>query len=141
MFSQEGLPIVPCNRASAVMEAEMRMYAARKRSMIGYSIVSATIVACVLWIQFPYTAAALFVGVMCGIANALLSMWSNERLLDHRSVASFVFGSVLRIGVFGIVSVEFGMHGPAWTIGVYFIGFFTPLGWYALNAARTFPAI
>jgi hypothetical protein len=109
--------------------------------MMGCSIVSATIAASVLWIQSPYAAVALFVGVVCGIANALLSMWGNERLLDHRSVASFVFGSVLRIGVFGIVSVEFGMHGPAWTIGVYFIGFFTPLGLYALNAARAFPAI
>ena len=60
-------------------------------------------------------------------------MRGNERLLDHRSVASFVLGSVLRIGVFGIVPVEFGIHGPWWTIGNYFIGFFTPLSLYALE--------
>ena len=75
-------------------------------------------------------------GSLCGILNALLSMRSNERLVEHRFVALFVISSVLRIVVFGIVPVEFALHGPWWTIGTYFLGFFVPLAVYALSAAR-----
>lgn len=69
--------------------------------------------------------------------NALLSMRANERLLDHRSVSSFVTTAVLRIGVFGTLPVEFALHGPWWTMGVYFLGFFLPLGLYAGTVNRT----
>ena len=85
----------------------------------------------------PVAAAAEVFGTVCGVLNALLSMRSNERLGDHRSVAAFVLSSVLRIGVFGIVPVAFALHGPWWTMATYFTGFFTPLGVYALIAART----
>ena len=71
-------------------------------------------------------------GTVCGLLNALLSMRGSERLLQHRSVAAFVFSSVLRIAVFGIVPVAFALHGPWWTMATYFIGFFTPLIVYVL---------
>ena len=134
---EEGSAFLSVNPKTAVLEAGMRAYAARKRSMVLRSVVLAVITALLVGVKSPYAAVALFFGVMCGIANALLSMHGNERLLDHRSVASFVLGSVLRIGVFGIVPVEFGIHGPWWTIGICFIGFFTPLALYALDTART----
>jgi hypothetical protein len=85
----------------------------------------------------PVAAAAEVFGTVCGILNALLSMRSNERLGDHRAVAAFVLSSVLRIALFGIVPVAFALHGPGWTMVTYFTGFFTPLGVYALLAART----
>jgi len=85
----------------------------------------------------PVAAAAEVFGTVCGLLNALLSMRSNERLGDHRSVGTFVFSSVLRIGVFGIVPVAFALHGPWWTMATYFIGFFTPLAAYAILAAGT----
>jgi F0F1-type ATP synthase assembly protein I len=122
---------------SAASEADMHSYQVRKRSMVVRSTILAVVASCTLAVWSPYAAVALFTGAMCGVLNALLSMYGNERLLDHRSIASFVFGSVLRIGIFGIVPVEFGLHGPWWTIGVCFIGFFTPLSLYALEYART----
>ncbi len=76
------------------------------------------------------------VGTGCGLANALLTMRGNERLIDHRSVSAFVFSSTLRIAVFGIVPVEFAQHGPWWTMATYFVGFFTPLALYVAIVAR-----
>jgi hypothetical protein len=61
-------------------------------------------------------------------------MRGNERLLDHRSIPTFVISSILRIAVFGIVPVEFALHGPLWTMAAYFAGFFTPLVLYAAIA-------
>ena len=135
--SQEGLAVPNLNPGSAISEAELRAYSIRKRSMVVGSIVLAAVAALVIATRSQIAAVALVTGALCGITNALLSMRGNERLLDHRSVGSFVFGSVLRIGVFGIVPVEFGLHAPAWTMGVYFVGFFMPLGLYAVNFART----
>jgi len=134
---EEDSAFLSANRSLGAFEIGMRAYADRKRSMALRSAVLAFIAACILAMKSPYAAVALFVGVMCGVMNALLSMRGNERLLDHRSVASFVLGSVLRVGVFGILPVEFGIRGPWWTIGIYFIGFFTPLSLYALDTART----
>lgn len=134
---EEDSDFPSANRGIGALEIGLRAYADRKRSMALKSIVLAFVAACVLAMRSPYAAVALFVGVICGVMNALLSMRGNERLLDHRSVASFVFGSVLRVGVFGILSVEFGIRGPWWTIGMYFMGFFTPLSLYAFDTART----
>jgi hypothetical protein len=82
-------------------------------------------------------ALALAVGALCGIVNALVTMRSNERLIDHRSATLFVLSSVLRVFVFGILPVGFVLHGPWWGLATYFAGFFTPLALFALSAART----
>ncbi len=79
---------------------------------------------------------ALVAGAVCGVANALLSMFGNERLADQRSVPIFAISSILRLCVFAIVPVEFALHGPPWTMAVYFIGFFTPLALYAFLVGR-----
>ncbi len=105
--------------------------------MVIWSAVVAFVVSILFWGWSPIAAVAWSFGVACGVLNALLAMRGGERLLDQRSVAAFVFGSVLRIGVFGVVSVEFALHGPAWTMGIYFAGFFTPLGLYASAYARS----
>ena len=133
---REGSAFPGGKLVGASSDAGMRAYIARNRSMASRSVALAFVLACILAIKSPYAAAALFVGVLCGVTNALLSMRGNERLLDHRNVAAFVFGSVLRVGVFGIVPVEFAIRGPWWTIGTYFIGFFMPLSLYASETAR-----
>jgi len=84
----------------------------------------------------PIAAIAEVFGTCCGILNALLSMRGNERLAQHRRVGAFVLSSVLRIAVFGIVPVEFALHGPWWTMATYFFGFFTPLAAYAVIVSR-----
>ncbi len=123
-------------KEAAVPEDLLRAYFHRKRPMAVWSIVFAVLAGLVVATKSPIAGVALVFGTGCGIANALLSMRGNERLVDHRSVASFVFSSILRIGVFGIVPVEFALHGPGWTMAAYFIGFFTPLALYTVLVAR-----
>jgi len=106
--------------------------------MAVWSITFAALAGAVLATRSPVAAGALVFGTGCGLANAFLLMRGNERLADHRNPAVFVISSILRIGVFGIVPVEFALHGPAWSIGAYFLGFFTPLGLYAVLVARSF---
>jgi hypothetical protein len=98
--------------------------------MTVWSVVFAVLVGLVVATKSPLGAIALVFGTGCGLANAFLTMRGNERLLDHKSVSTFVISSILRIAVFGIVPVEFALHGPLWTMAAYFIGFFTPFALY-----------
>ncbi len=114
----------------------MRAYIVRRRSMVGWSLLLGTGAGVAVWAFSPIGAVSLVAGTLCGLANALLVMRGNERLLDHGSVSTFVFSSVLRIFVFGIVPVEFCLHGPWWTMATYFGGFFSPLALYAVLVGR-----
>ncbi len=105
--------------------------------MAAWSALFAASVGLALAAYSPLAAVALVCGTCCGLANALLSMRGNERLVEHRSVSSFVSSSILRIAVFGIVPVEFALHGPAWSMAAYFLGFFTPLALYAVIVGRS----
>ncbi len=85
-----------------------------------------------LWYQ--WFAVALAVGGVAGVGNALLSMAGNERLLERRSIPVFVISSFLRLGLFGIVPVVLALRvSSLWTLGCYFIGFFTPLALFGLG--------
>ena len=124
------------NTSGAAAGVAMRAYQAEKRSMVVWSLILAVPLSLVVAAGSVLAAVALGAGVLCGIGNSLLSMRANERLVDHRSVATFVLSSVLRIFVFGIVPVGFALHGPWSTLAAYFIGFFTPLVLYAFRVAR-----
>jgi hypothetical protein len=115
----------------------LRAYHARKRPLAMWSLSFALLAGLVIATRSPLAAVALVVGTCCGLANAFLTMRGNERLVEHRSVASFVLSSILRIGVFGIVPVEFSLHGPWWAMAPYFVGFFMPLALYAAMVARS----
>ena len=104
--------------------------------MVAWSVLFAVCASLALAQPSPIAAVAIAFGTVCGLLNALLTMRGNERLVEHRSVSFFVFSSILRIAVFGIVPVEFALHGPAWTMAAYFLGFFTPLALYAFIVAR-----
>ena len=104
--------------------------------MAAWSVLFGVSAALALAEPSPIAAVAIAFGTACGLLNALLTMHGNERLVEHRSVSFFVFSSILRIAVFGIVPVEFALHGPAWTMAAYFLGFFTPLALYAIIVAR-----
>jgi len=136
--AEEGSPPANPNSGSAVPEAELRAYYARKRPMVVWSLALALPLGLVIAVASPIAAIAEVFGTACGVANALLSMRGNERLAGHRSAGSFVLSSVLRILVFGIVPVEFSLHGPWWSMATYFVGFFTPLALYAVILARGF---
>lgn len=104
--------------------------------MAAWSAAFALVAGALVAFTSPVAAVALVVGTSCGVLNALLTMRSNERLLDYRSVSPFIVSSILRIGLFGILPVEFALHGPWWTMAAYFIGFFTPLALYTVLVAR-----
>jgi len=105
--------------------------------MAVWSVAFAVLAGLIVGMKSEVAGIALVFGAGCGLANAFLTMRGTERLVDHRSVSSFVFSSILRIGVFGIVPVEFALHGPWWSMGAYFIGFFTPLALYTVLVARS----
>jgi len=119
-----------------VSEAGLRAYHDRKRPMAVWSAAFALCVGAAFLLWFPPAALALAFGTACGVLNALLVMRGAERLAGHASVGTFVFTSILRILVFGVVPVEFALHAPWWTMGVYFAGFFVPLALYAMLVAR-----
>ncbi len=88
--------------------------------------------------MFPWYALVLAIGGVCGVANALLTMYGNERLLDGRGVGAFVISSFPRIGLFGILPVVLALRVPGlWTLGFYFAGFFAPLALYGLRTICT----
>jgi hypothetical protein len=106
--------------------------------MAAWSVAFAALVGAAVATKSPLAAVALGTGTACGLANAFLTMRSNERLAQHRSSSVFVLSSILRIVVFAIVPVEFAVHAPVWTMGAYFIGFFVPLALYTVFVARDF---
>jgi len=114
----------------------LRSYYGRKRPLAVWSLGVALAAGFLLAFRLPLAGVALVIGTVCGVLNSLLSMQSNERLLDHRSVALFVISSIGRIVVFAIVPVEFALHAPWWTMLAYFAGFFLPLALYTLMVAR-----
>ena len=125
------------SNADAAAAAGLSAYRARKWSTAGWSLAIGVAASLVVGAASAAAAVALGFGTLCGILNALLSMRANERLADHRNVAFFVLSSILRILVFGIVPVELALHGPWWTFGIYFIGFFLPLAVYAVSVGRS----
>ncbi len=135
MGSEQGSqPAGPNSEAAAAVD--LRAYYARKRSTIVWSLLVTAVVSLAVAAGSPIAGVTLGFGGLCGIANALLLMRSTERLVDHRSVGSFVFSSLLRIVIFGIIPVEFALHGPWWTMATYFAGFFLPLAIYAVSVGR-----
>lgn len=117
-------------------EADLRAYYDRKRPLAAWALGIGLTVGSAAMAISPLVGVAFFVGTLCGLVNALLAMRGNERLLDHRSAPAFVFSSMLRIAVFGIVPVVFAVHGPVWSMPAYFVGFFTPLALYSLFVRR-----
>lgn len=124
--------------SDAEAAADLATYRALKRSVSLRSLVVVALLGAVAAWWFPIPALALVVGGLCGIANNLLLMRSNERVVDSGRVGGFVLSSFLRIGVFGIVPVAFAVRGPWWSIGCYFAGFFLPLALYMASVQRAF---
>jgi len=115
------------SRAQAA--ADLAYYHELKRRASLGTLPAAALIALPLVFLRPWLAVCVAVGVAAGIANMLLSMHGNERLLDRRSVVAFVLSSFVRIGLFGIVPVVLAVRVPSlWTLGCYYVGFFMPLG-------------
>lgn len=124
--------------SDAEAAADLATYYALKRSVSVRSLLVVALVAILSLRWLPHPALALLAGGVCGVFNTLLTMRSGERLIETRSVGSFVLSSFLRIGVFGIVPVAFAILGPWWSMAWYFAGFFLPLAMFAYSAQRAF---
>jgi hypothetical protein len=108
--------------------ADLAFYQRLKRAVWLGTPLALALPAAVLAFWNPWYAISLGAGGAAGIANARLSMYGNERLLERRSVVPFVISSFVRIGLFGIVPVILAVRAPSvWTLGWYFAGFFVPL--------------
>jgi hypothetical protein len=132
----------PPRRSYSLAQAtdDLATYHRLKRSAVlgTLSIVAVGGLCAIHW--YPIPALAWLAGGGCGVANALLTMRSGERLVARRSVGLFVLSSFLRIALFGIVPVAFAVVGPGWSMAWYFAGFFLPLGIFAYAARRAFAA-
>ncbi len=125
---QEETSLTRRTYSPAEAAADLAFYYKLKRAASLGTLLVVVPPALLLAIWYPWLALALVVGGAAGVANTLLSMHGNERLLERRSVAAFVLSSFVRIGLFGIVPVVLAVRYPSvWTLGCYFIGFFTPL--------------
>lgn len=120
--------------SDAEAAADLATYRALKRSVTARSLLVVAVLGLVVVRWLPHPALALVCGGLFGVLNALLTMRSGERLVDNRSVGTFVLSSFLRIGVFGIVPVAFAALGPWWSMAWYFAGFFLPLAMFAYGA-------
>lgn len=124
--------------SDAEAAADLATYRALKRSVTLRTLVLVAIAGAAAAPWFLVPALALATGGLCGAANTILLMRSNERVIDRRSVGGFVFSSFLRIAVFGIVPVAFAVKGPWWSMACYFAGFFLPLALYMASVQRAF---
>ena len=134
---EEGSPNLGRNGDRAGVEAELRAYHARKRAVCVSSLLAISPFAALAAARTPVLGLDLLLGVACGIANALLVMRANERLVDRQtSVGTHTRSSVLRIFAFGAMPTLTAAIGPIWGMGLYFVGFFTPLAFYTLAVHR-----
>ncbi|HKU68909.1 MAG TPA: hypothetical protein VJP85_14135 [Candidatus Baltobacteraceae bacterium] len=125
---QEESPSTRRSYSPAEAAADLAFYIKMRRAAVLGTLLVDALPAILLAIWYPRFGLALAVGGVAGIANTLLSMHGNERLLERRNVAAFVLSSFVRIGLFGIVPVVLAVRAPSfWTLALYFAGFFTPL--------------
>lgn len=125
---EEESPSTRRSYSPAEAAADLAFYGKMKRAVVLGTLLAVALPAILLSFWFPWFGLTLAVGGIAGIANALLSMYGNERLLERRKVGAFVLSSFVRIGLFGIVPVILAVRAPTfWTLALYFVGFFTPL--------------
>ena len=87
----------------------------------------------------PHAALTLAVGLACGVANMLLIMRANERLLAGRTrMGGHTLGNMGRIFTVGAIALWTTSLGPAWMMGIFFVGFFLPLALYAFELQRCY---
>ena len=119
--------------------ADLLAYHARKRLIcVRTSLFLAPLVAFAA-LRDPVAGVQLALGGVLGVLNMLTVMRQNERLLDGRSSrAVFVLNAQVRVFAVGILPVAVAFRlGQFWTVGLYFIGFFTPLALYAIEYRRS----
>lgn len=137
-FEPQDSPSARRTYGDAEAAADLRTYKRLKASVAVWAGVLTLIGALVVGRWSPAASLAVSTGGLCGIGNMLLAMRGNERLVDTRRTGAFVLSSFLRLGLFGIVAAALALHGPVWSLGPFFLGFFLPLALFAVGAPRAF---
>lgn len=119
--------------------ADEALYKELKRRTASGTLTVVAIAALPLAFWYPWFALALLVGAAAGVVNARWTMSGNERVVERRNIPVFVLSSFLRLGLFGIVPVVLALRvSSLWTLGCYFIGFFTPLAVFGLSLGSAY---
>lgn len=133
---EESPPDRRISSPAATAAADAAYREIKHRTLV-QSAILAVVVGAILGARIPWYALVWLAGTGCGLLNAVWSWYVNERLLERMRVGPFVISSFARLGLFGIVPVALALRVPsAWTLGLYFAGFFLPLTLYALAAWR-----
>ncbi len=135
--TEEGSLPLSSKGGPAESDIELREYRSRKRAIGWRSLLFLAPLAAMLAVRNPWTGVDLLIGGACGVANMLLLMRANERLLNGKGTIGRRKGSgMVRIVSFAAIPVLIASRGPWWIMGVYFGGFFLPLALYALELQR-----
>ena len=130
---QEGTSEI-CDNTDRADPAELRDYYARKRSVAVRSSLLLSGIAVLVALRSPVLGLDLAIGGGCGVANMLLIMRNNERLLSgRRSRGVYGVSNLLRVFGLGALPAIVAVTGPPWTLAISYAGFFTPLVSYALE--------
>lgn len=135
---EEDSPLTRSTYDAAEAAADLATYVALKKTVVLRTFLVAGVGAAIAIPWQPYLSLALLVGAGSGVANVLLTMRGNERLVDSGRRGAFAISSFLRLGLFGIVAASLAVRGPWWTLGPFFAGFFLPLALYATGAWRAY---
>ena len=128
-----------CDNTEGADTSELRDYDARKRSVALRSSLLLAGVAILVALRSPLLGLDLAIGGGCGVANMLLIMRNNERLLDgRRSPGVYGFNNVVRVLGIGVLPALAAITGPVWTLAVSYAGFFTPLISYAIELRNAY---
>jgi hypothetical protein len=137
MKVEQGTQKAGDNRPSAGPEVHLRAYFARKRLVGVRSALVIVPVAGCLTLWSPRLGVDLAVGGICGVANMLLIMHNNERLLETgRSLRAYGLRNTLRIVIVCLVPVFAATHDPWWYMLVALAGLFAPLALYSFAFRR-----
>lgn len=122
------------NSPSAATGIALRAYFARKRTVAVRAAIFICVLASVVSFFGVKLALDTLLGGACGIANMVLVMQHNETLLDRgRGVLMHVARGRLRMIGFAALAAVVTIWSPWWAMGLYFIGFFAPLAFYAFQ--------
>src|ERR1700736_4370535 len=108
-----------CDNTEGADTSERRDYDARKRSVALRSSLLLAGVAILVALRSPLLGLDLAIGGGCGVANMLLIMRNNERLLDgRRSPGVYGFNNVVRVLGIGVLPALAAITGPVWTLAI-----------------------
>jgi hypothetical protein len=137
MKVEQGRFAADDNRPSAEPGDHVRAYFARKRIVgIRSALVLVPIAGCAAMLS-PQLGLDLAAGGISGVANMLLVMRNNERLLERgRSRGAYGLRNTVRIVVLSLLPVVLAARHPWWFMLVVIAGFFTPLALYSFEFQR-----